>query len=96
MTAAAPRASEGDDSRSLLLKGAAWTLLSLGFTQALRLASNAVLWRLLSEEAFGLMAIITALMVGLHMFSDVGIGPASCSTSAATTPTSSTPPGRSR
>jgi len=33
------------------------------------------LWRLLHPEAFGLMAIVNVFMQGLHMFSDVGIGP---------------------
>ena len=44
--------------------------------QALRLASNLILARLLFPEAFGLMALVTVLMVGLTMFSDVGLGPA--------------------
>jgi len=44
--------------------------------QALRLASNLVLTRLLFPEAFGLMALVTVVLVGLSMLSDVGIGPA--------------------
>jgi O-antigen/teichoic acid export membrane protein len=73
--AAAPRPSGSDEARSLFFKGSAWTLLSFGATQLLRLVSNTILWRLVSPEAFGLMSIVTALMIGLHMFSDVGIGP---------------------
>jgi O-antigen/teichoic acid export membrane protein len=61
--------------RTLFLRGSAWTLFDFGTTQAVRLVSNIILWRLLSAEAFGLMAIVTAVMVGLTMFSDVGIGP---------------------
>lgn len=34
-----------------------------------------MLWRLLAPEAFGLMAIVNVFLQGLHMFSDVGIGP---------------------
>lgn len=43
--------------------------------QILRLATNLVLTRLLFQEVFGLMALIQVLIVGLHLFSDVGIGP---------------------
>ncbi len=45
-------------------------------TQAMRLASNLVLTRLLMPEAFGTMALVNALVMGLMMFSDMGTGPA--------------------
>ena len=35
-----------------------------------------MLTRLLFPEAFGLMALIQTFMIGLAMFSDLGIGPA--------------------
>jgi O-antigen/teichoic acid export membrane protein len=44
--------------------------------QFLRLLSNLVLTRLLFPEAFGLMALVTVVMVGLSMFSDMGTSPA--------------------
>ncbi len=59
--------------RSRVLQG---TLLSLGghgVNQALRLVSNLVLARLLSPEAFGIMAITWLVINGLTMASDVGI-----------------------
>lgn len=40
-----------------------------------RLASNLVLTRLLAPEHFGMMALVGVLVQGLHMFSDLGIGP---------------------
>ncbi len=49
---------------------------SYAVTQALRLVSNLILTRLLFPEAFGLMALVSVVLVGLAMFSDVGIGPA--------------------
>ena len=58
-----------------MLRGSVWTLLQYGGAQVLRLISNLVLWRLLTPDAFGLMALVGALMVGVNMFSDVGIGP---------------------
>jgi O-antigen/teichoic acid export membrane protein len=58
------------------LRGSAITAGSYALSQGLRLASNLILARLLFPEAFGLMALVTVVMVGLAMFSDVGIGPA--------------------
>lgn len=42
----------------------------------MRLGSNLILTRLLFPEAFGLMALVSVVLVGLAMFSDVGVGPA--------------------
>ena len=52
-----------------------WILIGLGVMQVLRLASNVVLTRLLYAEAFGMMQLVYAFMVGLHLFTDGGIGP---------------------
>lgn len=41
--------------------------------QALRFASNLILTRLLFPEAFGLMAIVTAIIVGVELVSDLGL-----------------------
>ena len=58
------------------LTGSVLTAGSFALTQALRLGSNLILTRLLFPEAFGLMALVSVVLVGLAMFSDVGIGPA--------------------
>jgi O-antigen/teichoic acid export membrane protein len=58
------------------LSGGALTAGSYAVTQALRLASNLILTRLLFPEAFGVMALVSVVLVGLAMFSDTGIGPA--------------------
>lgn len=50
-------------------------MAAFGGSQLLRFAGNLILTRLLFEEAFGLMALVTALLQGLQLFSDVGIGP---------------------
>src|SRR5436190_24241135 len=70
LDAAAPRSLE-----KRLVRGSVWALVGHGGSQVLRLADNLVLWRLLYAEAFGLMAIVNVFMLGLLMFSDVGIGP---------------------
>lgn len=56
------------------MHGSALTILGFGGSQALRLGSNLVLAKLLMPEAFGLMALVTMLVVGLKLFSDIGIG----------------------
>ena len=52
-------------------------IIALGYVggQGMRLVSNLILTRLLFPEAFGLMSLVTMVMIGLTMFSDVGIGP---------------------
>lgn len=59
-----------------VLRGSMLTAGSYAFGQALRLGSNLILTRLLYPEAFGLMALMNVVLVGLAMFSDVGVGPA--------------------
>ena len=58
-----------------VLRSASWLMIGYGGSQALRLASNLILTRILFPEAFGLMALVTVVTVGLSLFSDVGIGP---------------------
>lgn len=57
------------------VNGAALTTVVYGVSQALRLGSNLVLTRLLAPEHFGLMAIVNVFLIGLAMFSDIGVGP---------------------
>ncbi|WP_371227889.1 oligosaccharide flippase family protein [Roseovarius sp. 2305UL8-3] len=59
-----------------VLRSSSWLVLGYGTSQFLRLLSNLILARLLFPEAFGLMALVSVVTVGLMMFSDVGIGPA--------------------
>lgn len=47
-----------------------------GISSIIRLAGNLVLTRLLVPEFFGLMAIVNVLLMGVGLFSDLGIGPA--------------------
>lgn len=51
-------------------------MISFGGMQAIRLASNLILTRLLFPEVFGIMALVMVVIQGLNNFSDVGITPA--------------------
>ena len=50
-----------------------WSIGGHGAQQVLRLGSNLVLTRLLFPEVFGLMALVQAVLMGINMFSDIGL-----------------------
>jgi len=58
-----------------VLRGSGLIALGLLASQGLRLGANLILTRLLFPEAFGLMALVTMFIVGMKMFSDIGIRP---------------------
>jgi O-antigen/teichoic acid export membrane protein len=69
----------GSDPQSLsgrATRSGAWIGGGFVFQRALQLGSNLVLTRLLFPEAFGLMALTSVFVIGLAMFSDLGIKPA--------------------
>ena len=59
-----------------VMRSSMFTILGFGTQQAIRFGSNLILARLLFPEAFGTMALVTVLLVGLTMLSDLGIQPA--------------------
>ncbi len=65
----------GGSLTARILRSSALTVGSFGLSQGLRLLSNLILTRLLFPEAFGLMGLVTVFLIGLAMFSDVGLGP---------------------
>ena len=65
----------GNRLMARVARSASWIVLGYGASQAIRLASNLILTRLLFPEAFGLMALVGVVTVGLTLFSDVGIAP---------------------
>ncbi|MCU0535031.1 MAG: oligosaccharide flippase family protein [Hydrococcus sp. Prado102] len=60
--------------KKLAIRGAIWTFAGYGLAQALRLGGNLILTRLLEPELFGLLALATTFLIGLNLFSDIGIG----------------------
>jgi O-antigen/teichoic acid export membrane protein len=70
----APAAARRETSvRVLATRATLWTGLRYFADYSLRFVSNLILTRLLFPEAFGLMTLITALIVGLGLFSDIGL-----------------------
>ena len=59
--------------RQRVMLAGSWVLGGHAASQVIRLGSNIVLTRLLSPDTFGLMAVVYVMMVGLALFSDLGI-----------------------
>lgn len=51
-----------------------WSMGGHGMSQVLRLASNLIMTRLLVPEMFGVMVIANMIIIGLSLFSDIGLG----------------------
>lgn len=58
-----------------IFSGALWTFFGFGATQALKLVSILILARMLSPADYGLVSIVTVVLVGITMVSDLGFGP---------------------
>lgn len=69
------RPQEQGSLQQRAVQGSLWTLIGYGSSQVLRLFGNLALTRLLTPDAFGLMALVQTFLTGLHMFSDFGILP---------------------
>ncbi len=65
-----------ESMRRRVIRGSMWTILGYGGTQLIRFGSNLVLTRMLVPEMFGTMVLVNTMLIGLHLFSDVGITPA--------------------
>jgi O-antigen/teichoic acid export membrane protein len=69
----------GDNQEASLkhraLNSGIWISGGFALQKILQFGSNLILTRLLYPEAFGLMALATVFLVGLAMFSDIGIRP---------------------
>ncbi|MEM1098874.1 MAG: oligosaccharide flippase family protein [Planctomycetota bacterium] len=74
---AAPEPVEEKDAiKKKAMRGGLWTVAAYGGSQSIRFGSNIVLAWVLVPEVFGLMGLVTIILAGLQMFSDIGIGPA--------------------
>ena len=64
----------GTGLKKRVLSATAWTIASSISSQTIRFASNLILSRLLFPEAFGMMGLVSAIVFGLQMLTDLGIG----------------------
>lgn len=56
-----------------VLTAGLWSLAGFALNMLIRFGSNLLMTRLLMPEMFGLMSIATTVMIGLAMFSDLGL-----------------------
>jgi len=61
--------------KRLALNGATYVALGFGAGQIIKLLSSIILTRLIHPEVYGLMDLAISCMVGIHLFSDIGINP---------------------
>lgn len=67
--------SEEVSLRKRVFRAGAWSLVGYAVGFAIRLGSNLVMTRLLAPSMFGVVAIAQLIMVGLALFSDIGLKP---------------------
>jgi len=65
--------SENMNLRKRVLRATSWTMSAHVVGQALRLGANLIVTRLLVPEMFGVMGIVSVILTGLVLFSDVGL-----------------------
>ncbi|TCL00723.1 O-antigen/teichoic acid export membrane protein [Shimia isoporae] len=65
--------TSGNSLSARAFRSGGLTILGYGGSQALRLASNLILTRLLFPEAFGLMSLVWVFLQGLSNLSDMGV-----------------------
>jgi O-antigen/teichoic acid export membrane protein len=65
--------TQGNSLAARAIRSGGWTIFGYGGSQALRLASNLILTRLLFPEAFGLMSLVWVFLQGLANLSDMGV-----------------------
>ncbi|HXJ23265.1 MAG TPA: oligosaccharide flippase family protein [Polyangia bacterium] len=75
-TDAGPTTAPGQDTniRRAAIRGSAIILIAFGTSSGMRFVSNLLLTRLLFPAQFGIMALVTTFIMGLSLFSDIGIG----------------------
>jgi O-antigen/teichoic acid export membrane protein len=66
----------GDGYQARAIRGSAAVVTRMVGENVIRLGGNLILTRILFPEAFGLMALVTVVLVAVSSFSDVGINPA--------------------
>jgi O-antigen/teichoic acid export membrane protein len=60
---------------SKAIRATFWTVMDYGCSMVLRIVNSLILTRLLMPEHFGLMTLVSTLVVGISLLSDVGLTP---------------------
>ena len=68
-----PRAQKALESTAV--RATFWIVMDYGASMALRVVNSLILTRLLMPEYFGLMTLVSTLVTGISLLSDIGLGP---------------------
>jgi O-antigen/teichoic acid export membrane protein len=68
------KAIDKSSLKALAIRGSIWTLAGHGGVMMIRMVRSLVMTRLLFPEVYGLMTLVWAVLTGLQMFADTGIG----------------------
>jgi O-antigen/teichoic acid export membrane protein len=60
---------------SKAISGTLWTIFAYGLSQSLRMVNSVVITHILMPELFGLMSLVTTLILGMALLSDIGLLP---------------------
>ncbi len=63
------------DLKRAAVRGSFWVTVGFVGTIVIRLASSVVLTRFIHPEIYGLMDLVMTILVAIHLFSDIGLGP---------------------
>jgi O-antigen/teichoic acid export membrane protein len=63
-------------SKKLVIEAASFVVIGFGLSSVIRLIGNIVLTKLLMPELFGLVSLARVFVMGLYLFSDIGLAPA--------------------
>jgi O-antigen/teichoic acid export membrane protein len=66
---------EKKTDKRLAIEASLFTLFGFGISQIIRLANNMILTRLLIPEYFGIVSIGSVFILGINLFSDIGLTP---------------------
>ena len=61
--------------RRRVLNAGKWSLVGYGLGQTIRFGTNLLMTRILAPEMFGVMGVVSVIMIGLTLFSDLGLKP---------------------
>ncbi len=64
-----------ENLKNKAFRATVWVIGGYGIAQILRLGGNLILTRILVPELFGIMAIAQVFMLGLGLFTDIGLAP---------------------
>jgi O-antigen/teichoic acid export membrane protein len=67
-----PQEPPATSLKTLAVRGAVWTTGGVAASSLIRLATNLIATRLLAPGLFGLMALVSTILIGLSNFSDTG------------------------